>query len=445
MRPPPAWVRDAVFYQIVPDRFRPGAGDWSGHPCPPDERKRCGGDLAGIAASIPYLESLGITAVYLTPIFHAGSYHGYDTIDYYAVDPNLGDRRAFRALVKALHDAGIRVILDGVFNHCSVEHPFFVDAVRRGPSSPYWPWFQIRGDRVMTGSEANYARWAGVATMPEWNHDHEPVTAYLLDVVRHWLGECGIDGWRLDTVEYLPPDFVRAIRDVAREVAPEAYILGEVMGTATSWFRHDAVDGVMHYRLWEALARFVGEPRWDAQGVGIELGRIWHSYPEAGSHASYTLLSSHDRPRFLTLAGGDRRRLRLAIAFQMMLPGAPAVYYGDEIGMEGGDDPDNRRPFPWNRGLWDSSLLEEVRSLIGLRRSHDVLRRGGLSILEARGRCLSFARTLDQSRAVIIVNAGEVEADAPLLPAGSWTDALTGARTPGPRMPPMSYRILLSG
>lgn len=439
----PDWVRHAVFYQIFPDRFRRDAAPWpeNAHLC--SGRKPCNGNLRGILHSIPYLERLGITALYLTPIFHAGSYHKYDTIDYYTIDPCFGDNETFGRLVNELHKRDIRIVLDGVFNHCSDRHPFFEDAMKNGLGSAHWDWFNIRGDRVVRGTNANYARWAGVETMPEWNHENPAVAEYLLSVVRHWIAEYGIDGWRLDTTEYLPPDFVRAIYDTARAAGPDTYVLGEVMGLGTPWFRHHALDGVMHYKLWEGLVAFLAQEIWDARTFAWSVYSHWHSYPEDANYGSYTLLSSHDKPRFLTQCHGDIRRLRLAFALQFTFPGSPAIYYGDEIGLEGGDDPDNRRCFPWNESLWNQELFAEVQSLVRLRRTHVALRTGSVGLVKARDRFLVFHRTLDADRFLIAINASPDREETFAPSDGSWIDALTNQKAERALcLPPLSYRIL---
>ncbi len=438
----PDWVTDAVFYQIFPDRFRRGCEDWSTDPNAFADRSLCGGDLAGIRKSIPYLQKLGISALYLTPVFHAHAYHKYDTLDYYCIDPCFGDNEQFRSLVKSLHDCRIRVVLDGVFNHCSDRHPFFLDAVARGPASKYWHWFTVQGDSIQTDPEPNYARWAGVRSMPEWNHDNPDVVGYLLDVVRYWIDEFRIDGWRLDTTEYLPPDFVREIYRVARRNSPEIYILGEVMGLGTPWFRHQALDGVMHYRLWEGITEFFATQAWDAQVFWHSIYAHWHSYPEDANYGSYTLLSSHDRPRFLTACRGDVARLRLALAFQLTFPGAPAIYYGDEVGLHGADDPDNRRRFPWDPSRWNLALHEEVCSLISLRRGSDALRRGTLALHGAQGRTLSYLRSLPSEQILVALNADSDRTDDLRLPDGAWATFPGEEPAHGDQpLPPLSYRI----
>lgn len=446
---PPRWVRNAIFYQIFPDRFRngdpendpPGTAPWDALPTP---TSFSGGDLEGIREKLPYLQELGASALYLTPIFRASTNHRYDGEDYFDVDPTLGGDGAFRTLLQAAHARGIRVVLDGVFNHCGRGHPFFQDVLKRGRRSPHWDWFRIAGDRPRWDPEPNYACWAGHASLPEWNLDHPPVQAYLLSAVRHWIRE-GIDGWRLDTVEYLPPDFVRAVYRAVKEENPEAYVLGEVMGLGTSWFRHRALDGVMHYKLREALVRFLAEGSWDAPRFVRYLRGLWASYPPEANYGSYTLLGSHDVPRFKTLCGGDGRKVALGAAFLFAYPGAPAIYYGDEIGLEGGEDPDCRRTFPWDEERWDRELLATFRLLARLRREEVALREGDVRWSYAEGRALVLLRRSGDEEVAFALNADEEEAALP-LPGGVWKDLVDGERE-GSRLvlPPLSFRLLRRG
>lgn len=448
---PPDWVRDAVFYQIFPDRFRngdpatdpPGTRPWGELPA---HRSFFGGDLLGVRERLDYLLDLGVNALYLTPIFTAATNHRYDGEDYFSVDPALGGDKAFRDLVADLHAQGMRIVLDGVFNHCGRGHPFFQDVAERGRRSPYWSWFKIRGDRPLAGPAPNYAGWAGHEGLPEWNHDHPPVREYLLSAVRHWIREHGIDGWRLDTVEYLPPDFVREVYRAVKEENPEAYVLGEVMGLATPWFRHRALDGVMHYKLREGLVRFLAEGTWDGPRFARYAHGLWASYPSEANYACYTLLGSHDVPRFLTLCRGDRRKLLLGAAFLFAYPGAPAIYYGDEVGLEGGEDPDCRRTFPWDEGHWDRDLRATFRSLAHLRNGEPALREGDLRWLAAQGRTVAFLRTLPETEVLFALNAGEEGTTVPLPGGPRWTDLRGGEPVAGRLpLPGMSFSYLKRG
>ncbi len=426
---PPEWVKHAVFYQIFPDRFYngdptndpPGVRPWGELP---HGRSFFGGDLQGILDKLDYLAELGITALYLTPIFKASTNHRYDGEDYFLVDPVLGGNGLLRRLVDALHARGIRVVLDGVFNHCGRGHPFFQDVVRRGRSSPYWGWFIIDGDRPKVNPEPNYACWAGHPALPEWNHKNPEVREYLLSAVRHWLRDYEIDGWRLDTVEYLPPDFVKQIYETTKAVNPEAYVLGEVMGLATSWFRHEALDGVMHYRLWEGLVHFLAQGAWSADRFVRYVHYIWKSYPLEANYACYNLLGSHDKPRFLTLSGGDAKRVELAAAFLFAFPGAPALYYGDEVGLEGGEDPDCRRCFPW-AGSWNEALLTKFRELTALRKGEVALRAGELVQLRAEGSGVTLVRRHGSEQILFALNPSPHSLEVPLPAPG--VDLVTGA------------------
>jgi cyclomaltodextrinase len=443
-RSTPSWVSDAVFYQIFPDRFRRGSGPWP-EPISQPDRRLCGGDLDGIREALPYLDDLGINALYLTPIFEASSYHRYDTLDYFRVDSRLGGDDALRRLLDTLRARGMRLVLDGVFNHCSSSHPFFTDIVERGTKSRYWEWFSVDGDAVLQAPTPNYACWAGVPTMPEWNHECPEAAEYLLEVVRYWIEAFGIDGWRLDTAEYLPPDFVREVHRVSKAANPDAYVLGEVMGLGTPWFRHRALDGVMHYKLWERLVSFIAEEDWNAERFVAGVYSIWRSYPVSADYSSLTLLGSHDKPRFLTLSGGIQERLLLATAFLFTFPGAPAVYYGDEIGLEGGEDPDNRRCFPWDEAEWNARIYTATRQLIRLRNSLPALRNGSIRTLHAQERAFAYARELDDVCIVVMLNAhADKKASIPLEGKETYRDLLdqTNYRL-HVELAPMSYRILL--
>ncbi len=444
----PTWIRDAVFYQIFPDRFcngdpaidPPGVRPWGE---PPTREAVFGGDLIGITQKLDYLEDLGVNALYLTPVFTAPSNHKYDTVDYFHVDPAFGGDAALRTLVDAVHARGMRIILDGVFNHCSDRHPFFRDVMGNGKNSNYWDWFTVAGDHVIQYPEPNYACWAGVRVMPEWNHSNPAVRDYLLSIVRHWIREYGIDGWRLDTVEYLPPDFVRAVRRVAKEENPNVYVLGEVMGIATAWFKHGALDGVMHYKLWEALVRFIAEEQSDAREFAAFVRSLWFSYPSENGFSCYTLIGSHDKPRFIRLAGDDVRKLALAAAFLFSFPGAPAIYYGDEVGLEGDKDPDCRRCFPWDEAQWNRELRTLFNRLIALRQDHSALRRGEPRFLDAHGRFLMLSRTVPDEEIVLALNAGDREERARFSQA--YTDLVDGTVGTEFTVPEMGFRLLRRG
>ncbi|MBC7097655.1 hypothetical protein H5T52_00790, partial [Candidatus Bipolaricaulota bacterium] len=244
--------------------------------------------------------------------------------------------------------------------------------------------------------------------------------------------------------DYLSPDFVRELYHAAKGINPEAYIVGEVWGIAASWFKHGALDGVMNYRLRDGIVAFFARDEWSAERFAQHLYGLRRSYPPEANYHMYNLAGSHDVPRFLTLCGGDRRRLILAYAFLFTYIGAPAIYYGDEVGLEGGEDPDCRRPFPWEEEQWDRDLLETVRKLARIRQASWALRRGDFRMVEARGRLLSFLRRWEGEEAFVVLNAGDRKGQAKLPSPGPWQDLGTGEQVREDHVPveTLGFRIL---
>jgi glycosidase len=410
----PDWVKHAVFYQIFPDRF--ANGDPSNDPenvqpwgSTPNFHNFMGGDLQGIIDRLGYLADLGITALYLNPIFQATSNHKYNTFDYLRIDPHFGDLATFHRLIAAAHARGIRVVLDGVFNHCGRGFYAFHDILENGGNSPYLSWFHIDefpinpydGDKP-----ANYRTWWDFRSLPKFNTDHPPTRRYLLDVARYWI-EQGADGWRLDVPnEIADHEFWREFRAVVRAANPQAYIVGEIWSDATPWLDGTQFDGVMNYLFRDLCRDFFARGSIGADAFGAGIDRLLGLYPRAATEVLLNLLGSHDTARFLTEANGDRARLRLATLFQMTFPGAPCVYYGDEVGLDGGGDPLCRGCFPWDEAAWDRDLLEWTRRCIALRHAHPALRTGAyLPLLEwAAVNVFAFARWDDREQLVVALN-----------------------------------------
>lgn len=382
----PDWAADAVLYQIFPDRFANGdpSNDPAGvEPWTADARPTAtsvyGGDLEGIRQKLPYLAELGVNTLYLTPIFASPSNHKYDTTDYFRIDPHFGDLDTLRALVRDAHACGMRVILDAVFNHCGYGFFAFQDVVKRGKDSPYADWFRIFDFPVRTRPQPTYETFArGVWTMPKLMTHHPAVRDYLLQVVAYWTREADIDGWRLDVANEVDPAFWRAFRQVVKGIKPDALIIGEIWHDAAPWLSGDQFDGVMHYPFRDAVVFFFATRQIDAAAFDAQLADWRMRYPEPALLASWNLLGSHDTERFLTLCGGRVERMRLAVLFQLTYLGAPMIYYGDEVGMEGGPDPDCRRPMVWDEARQNRELLGWYRQLIRLRRNCVALRRGAV-------------------------------------------------------------------
>jgi cyclomaltodextrinase len=443
----PAWVRDAIFYQIFPDRFansprvlKPGTLEpWD---APPTIHGFKGGDLRGIAERLDYLEDLGITAIYLTPVFSSASNHRYHTFDYFEVDPLLGGNDALRELLDAAHGRGMRVVLDGVFNHTGRGFFPFHHILETGASSPYLRWFHIDEARLDAGqpvlaypppgtpaTELGYKAWWGLPALPKLNTDNPEVREYLMTVAEYWL-RFGIDGWRLDVpAEIADESFWQEFRRRCRAVRSDAYLVGEIWRVAPEWLRGDRFDALMNYPLGEAIIGFTGGPDLDMAVVSTHHEyRLWvrpldgpafaekvveltDAYDPDVVAVQLNMLGSHDAPRLRTVLGGDPKRALLAMVLQAALPGAPSIYYGDEIGLEGGNDPDCRRAFPWDESRWEPGLRDSVRALLRLRQGEKALRDGPLRVAGAAGPAVALERGAGDSRFIVAVNAGTETVD----------------------------------
>ncbi len=429
----PDWVKDAVFYQIFPDRFARSqqphrkilrSVSWEAWEEMPTLQGYKGGDLWGIIEKLDYLQDLGITAIYFTPIFQSASNHRYHTHDYYQVDPMLGGNPAFRQFLDAAHQRDLKVVLDGVFNHASRGFFFFHDILENGPHSPWLHWFRIQGWPLSPYNgefPANYVGWADNRALPVFNHDNPEVREYIMEIGEYWI-KFGIDGWRLDVpFEIKTPGFWQEFRQRVKAINPEAYIVGEVWGDSREWLDGTQFDGVMNYLFAGPTIAFTAGDRVDIQQIQ---GRDYQPYPPlfAAEYAQkmqdllqlypweiqltqLNLLASHDTARLLTIAGSDRPSVELATLLLLTFPGAPSIYYGDEVGLPGGLDPDSRRGFPLPT-QWDQEILASHRALIALRHTHAALRTGNYQVLLAEGTVYVFARILGAEAVLVAVNVG---------------------------------------
>ncbi len=443
---------DPIFYQIFPDRFAKSAQvfkpanlqEWG---TPPTSHGFQGGDLLGIVEQLDYLTSLGVTALCLNPIFASGSNHRYHTDDYYTVDPLLGGNEALDELIAACHDRGIRVVLDGVFNHVGRGFRQFHNIVENGAESPYVDWFTIDGFPLNPYGKgpANYLGWYNLKPLPRLETDNPVVREFLMQVAEFWTAK-GIDGWRLDVpVEITAEGFWEEFRQRVRGINPDAYIVGEVWEDSSEFIVGGTrFDATMNYLLTVEVLSFaagkyidphhvVPNPAYanvapiDAAEYSKRIDNLLARYPMDTHLANLNLLESHDTARYITTASNDRASLILSTLLTMTFPGAPCVYYGSEVGVAGSLDPECRRAFPWDEADWDMDLLAAHRDLIALRHGHPALRSPGYRHLSTAGHLYVFERYDDSERLVIAVNAGDEPATASVdVDSLLWGNGTTG-------------------
>jgi len=469
----PDWVKDAVFYQIFPDRFarseRLAKDGLTFEPwdTPPTTFGFKGGDLYGVAERLDYLQDLGINALYLNPIFASASNHRYHTFDYYQVDPLLGGNDALRHLLDEAHKRGIRVVLDGVFNHASRGFWQFHHVLETGESSPYKNWFHFNPE-FLAGKKSwgaypthhqqqsinnegsfkaiGYQGWWNLPALPKFNTDTPAVREFLFGVAEHWI-RFGIDGWRLDVAGEINDDsFWQEFRRRVRAINPEAYIVGEIWHEAQRWLQGDQFDATMNYLITAAALSFFGGPHldmgvvnhagglqgrvypMDAYAFANEVDRVFHLYQPEFTYSQLNLLDSHDMPRFLSCVGGQKIALKQALLFLLTYPGAPSIYYGDEIGVDGRHDPECRKSFPWNEERWDTDLLAYTKACVKLRRDHPSLRGGSFQRLHAEGQVYVFARTFEREQVLVAINAGDAAAQVEVQAQGAYVSIIGKAQ-----------------
>ena len=430
---PPDWIADAIFYQIFPDRFcrgrtsaaRQGLQDWH---APPTLQAYKGGNLLGVIERLGYLQDLGVTAIYLNPVFSSTANHRYHTHSYELIDPLLGGLETFRSLLKQAHDLGIRVIIDGVFNHCGRAFLQFADTVENGPASPWAGWFRISDWPVNAydaTQPAHYACWADNRALPVFDHHNPEVREYLLGVVEYWT-RLGIDGWRLDVPDGINcPHFWEDFRKAVRKINPDAYLVGEIIHFADKWTDGTSFDGLTNYQVYVPTMLFVGGKHLDYTHLQIEkidfppsfdgiqylahLDKTWASCRPSTSLSHLVFIDNHDNARFSTIMGENPRLTELGVVLLFTLPGVPCVYYGSEVGLQGGLDPDCRRGFP-EESAWNLRVLETYKKLIALRKRHIALRLGGFAPQFASADCIAFVRSFSTDRILVAINRGDCDA-----------------------------------
>lgn len=438
---PPAWVKDAVFYQIFPERFANGDPSispgnvlpWGGDPT---TQTFFGGDLQGVIDHLDYISELGINAVYFTPLFEATTNHKYDTQDYMKVDPHFGTNEKLKELVEACHARGIHVLLDAVFNHSGKTFPPFVDAQKNGQKSKYADWFCVREWPLqVVDGVPSYETFAFEPLMPKLNTEHPEVKQYLLEVARYWIEEVGIDGWRLDVANEVDHQFWREFRAAVKSVNPEAYILGEIWHDAMTWLQGDQFDAVMNYPFTNAVLEFFAYQKISAAAFASAIGSLLAAYPQQVTESAFNLLDSHDTPRLLTLCDDNIDSMKLSSLFQLTYPGTPCIYYGDEIGVNGAGDPGCRKCMVWEPAQQNKELLQFYKAAIGLRNSCSALRSADIRFVHVGDSdgALAYERRDGSQRLLVALNARGEAVDlrftVEATPSDSGTDPYTIAFT----------------
>jgi alpha-glucosidase len=456
----PEWVRDAVFYQIFPDRFangnpsnnvKDGEYEYAGFPArarrwgePPTSGSRAamvefyGGDLPGITSHLDYIADLGANALYLNPIFTSFSNHRYDVTDYFTVDPHLGGNSSLVELSQALNERGMRYILDIVPNHCGLLHPWFQAALDdlNAPTAEYFT-FRKHPDE--------YETWLGIHTLVKLNYRSTALRNIMYaapdSVFRHWLQPpFSADGWRIDVANMLARqgadqmgmEVGRGIRQAVKDQKPQAYLMGENFFDATTQLHGDCWDGVMNYSgftiplgnwLWQMDIHVPGQSqpispgyRWTTEAMVNSWTAFRAAIPWAIACQQFNLIDSHDTPRALSLLNGNRNLFRLAVALMCTYPGVPCIYYGDEIGLGGGHGLNSRQCMSWDPSTWDLDLQAWYKSLILLRRTSPTLRDGGFQVLFLDPDSLVFQRDTDEEIILIVAYRGEGTRPSGVLP-----------------------------
>ena len=433
----PDWVHGAVVYNIFPDSFATSRRHISLEPTERDfgglvTHGKLGGTIRGVTENLDYLADLGVNCVYLNPIFAAGEYHKYDLIDYYHIDPCFGTDEDFRELVDTAHGMGMRVIIDGVFNHCGWRFFAFEDVVQKGEGSAYADWFYRLSFPVVRPYDPEaipgYECFGYERLMPKLNTANPEVREYFCAVGEYWVREFGIDGWRLDVASEVDDAFWREFRRRVKAVNPDALLIGEVWESAGHWLDGSMFDSCMNYELRRHCRRFFAEMSEDAYTFSGRCTDMLVRYRKQLVAAQLGVLDSHDVSRFLSLCGGNERRHRLTVLFQMCFPGMPSVFYGDELGITGVLEADYRSPMPWQGGNAES--LAFYKRAIALRRTLAPLQRGEFRTLSAeRGSGLfAFAREYEGERVNVALNCSERTEN--FAPAGEmlWSEGLIGGK-----------------
>ncbi|GEL67503.1 glycoside hydrolase family 13 protein [Marinilactibacillus psychrotolerans] len=433
----PEWVKNTIWYQVFPDRFENGDASidpegtlpW-GDKENPSRDDFYGGDLRGLINRLDYLEDLGINGIYLCPIFKASSNHKYDTIDYYEVDPGFGDKETFKELVDKAHERGIKIMLDAVFNHLGWHSPQWQDVLKHQEASKYKDWFYIHsfpvdnlGDLTTEELEdvgrVNYETFAFTGHMPKLNTENQEVQDYLLAIAKYWIEAFDIDGWRLDVANEVDHFFWKKFFKETTAVKEDIYILGEIWHSSQKWLNGDEFHAVMNYAFNDNIENYFLKKIITPSRMVSGLNAQMMLYRQQTSEVMFNLLDSHDTPRLLTKAKGDKELVKSALAFMFAQKGTPCIFYGTEIGLYGEMDPDCRKCMIWEEELQDQEMLDFTRNLIAFRKHYQkILTYGEVKWHDVRDdeQLIGFKRTLGNESLIFYFNQDKDDAFLDMLP-----------------------------
>lgn len=433
----PSWAENQVIYQVFPSRFassKPVPEEiWYKHPMKFSDDLH--GDLRGMIQHLDHLKELGVGVLYMTPLFRSNSCHKYDTIDYYQVDPSFGTKEDLVELVEKAHAMEMRVILDGVFNHTSPDFFAFADIREKEWESKYLDWYFIKEFplRAKWGEKPNYKTFSYFGGMPKLNVKNPEVTQYIIDVALYWLREAHVDGWRLDVGDEISHFFWRRFRSAVKAEFPDALIIGEVWHHAEDFLQGDEWDTVMNYPFYQNVIRLVsGE-------IGVSTFSDNLGFLKGNLHPKvfpllWNLVDSHDTPRLLHRCGGKKNKMKLVAALQLLLPGMPMIYYGDEYAMEGGQDPDCRRGMLWDPKRQDADMFHWYQRLIQFRVAHPVILGNCASEMVDDEKGILVRSFLEEGQIIrIVFSCKNTETQMPEL--AGMEDLLSGDRFSGRLLP----------
>lgn len=416
----PKWAENAVVYQIFPSRFASSKeqDDSLWYKVPMGHWEDLHGDLQGIIAHLPHMKELGVDVLYLNPIFYSDSSHKYDTIDYKIIDPSFGTEDDLKQLVEQAHQMGMKVILDGVFNHTSPKFFAFADIEKNQEKSQYLDWYFIEKFPLFEqqGKKANFKTFGYYGGMPKLNLRNPKVEEYIFDVAVYWIEKCGIDGWRLDVGDEVGHRFWKRFREKIKMVKEDALIIGEVWHPAYDYLEGDEWDTVMNYHFFLTVKDFVADGTISAtkfiERMDFMRGTVHSSvYP-----LLWNLIDSHDTARFLHICGENKEKFKLAVAMQLLTTGMPMIYYGDEYGMTGGDGSDCRRGMVWKKQYQDLAIYEWYQKLIALRKRIPALTEGKTTCKQAvdnQGLVIYEKAKEDGEKVCVIFHNSEKEESMP--------------------------------